>query len=245
MAILEGRGKPICPGGPSYKFLPKRLWIMPPMSEHAWRVRENEQCEIIVMHFASLPVGMQSFISYESPTCLALSPADIAALRKVHGEVLPHYEHPDLDCIVWFEKALIDVCILTVSKNKRAMAKSTGDNSSVIIESAFDWYRLNLLKSPNIEDISKGLNIPVSHLRRIFRAKLNQTPTQAFRRLALDEACKMMVKSSLSLKEIASRCGFARYAHFYRAFQCQFRVPPVDWRENRFYGKEGFKPHRL
>jgi AraC-like DNA-binding protein len=246
MAILEGRAKPVCIGGPDYKFLSKRLWIMPPMSEHSWFARENEQCEVIVMHFASLPVVMRSLISYEKPTRVAISQADIAAIRAIYAEVLPHYEHPGLDCIVWFQKALVDLCIIAVSKNKQTIAPTPdADRSAIIIKSAFDWYRSNLSKSPGIEDISEALNVPVSQLRRIFLARLNQTPMQALRTFALDEACKMMVNSSLCLKEISSKCGFAKYAHFHRAFRGQFRVPPVEWRENRFYGVKGFKTHRL
>lgn len=244
MAILKGHGRPLRPSGEDYKFHSKRLWIMPPMSEHHWRVRENEQCEVVVMHFSSLPDVMQSFISYETPTSVPLSASDIATIRKVHDEVRPHYEHPGIDCIVWFEKALIDLCILVVTKTRHAKAASPDGDHTLILEKAFDWYRLNLPKSADIEDISKVLDVPVSHLRRIFRVRLNETMTQAFRRLALEEACKLMVKSSLSLKEIANHCGFARYAHFYRAFQCQFHVPPTEWRENRFYGKQGFKSHR-
>jgi AraC-like DNA-binding protein len=214
------------------------------MSKHRWRLRDEKPCEVVVMHFASLPPTMQQFISYDQPTCLRLSASDIAIIRGIHNEALPHYEHPDLECMVWFEKALTDYCILVAGKLMGSMAPAGFDNSSVKMQQALDWYRANLVHSPTIKDICAALNISTSRLRKIFKVTLKDTPGHSFQCLALDEACRIMAETSLSQKEIAFMCGFRGSDQFYRVFHQRFHISPSKWRENTYYGQQGFRHSR-
>lgn len=244
MAIIEGKAKPECSDGANFKFLPSRLWIMPPMSMHRWRLRKGERCEVIVMHFAAIPPRMQHFISYDRVTSLPLNATDIATIRAIHQELLPHYESPNLDCMVWFEKALIDLCILISGKFMGSKASARFDDGAVKVQQALDWYRVNLVQSPTVNTLCKALDVSPSRLSKLFKVALKEPPGHAFRRIALDEACRIMVETSLSLKETATMCGFPNSEQFYRAFRQQFHITPSKWRENAFYGKKGFRPSR-
>ncbi len=240
MAVIQGSAKPVFANGTSPRFLEKRLLIMPPMSKHTWCTRKNEKCKVIVMHFASLPTVVERYISKGKPISIPLSPTDIESIRKIYNEVLPHYNQPHLNCIVWFEKALTDLCLLVIRKLRRSNPLPDQDSNNIKIQQALDWYRANLVNSPKLEDLCKAIDVSMAQLLKMFKAHLNDSPSQVFRWLALNEACTLMSINTLSLKEIAFQCGFDNSAQFYGAFQRHFHVSPSEWRDNRFYGKLGF-----
>ena len=244
MAIVDGRAKPHCADGSNFRFLSKQLWIMPPHSRHSWTVPKNSKCRVIVMHFANLPEVMQHYISYEKPTHIRLTTDDVTTLEKIYNEVHPHYQLPKLGCIIWFEKALVDLCIFITGKLRHKIQRTCYDSTAIKIQQAQDWYLTNLVRSPKVEDVARALDISTTMLNRIFKSRLKKKTSRALQQLALEQSCRLMVESTLSLKEIAFQCGFVNPGQFYRAFQKHLHVPPSEWRENRFYGNLGLKSNR-
>ncbi len=243
MAIIGGRAKPVFVDGTAFRFFRRRLWVLPPMSRHGWCTGNGERCEVIVFHFAAVPDVMERLLSFDRPASIPLSPSDISSIRLTHEEVAPHYNEPHVESILAFEKALFDLCILVADKWKRAKPFQARGTHHIHVQQALDWYRRNLAQAPTLAQIARGLNVSPLQLQAMFRKELKETPAHAFREIALHEACKMMVRSSFSLKQIALHCGFPGYGPFRRAFQERFQVQPNKWRENRFYGDLGFKSH--
>jgi len=246
MAVVNGRAKPIFDDKIDSSFLSRRLWVMPPMSKHTWSTPRSEKCEVVTMHFASLPPVVEySYFRQRKPLCIPITPADIATIKGIYNAVLPHYKRPHIGSAVWFEKALIDLCILVVQKLDPKASSPRPADSSDKLHQALDWYRANAFRSPTISDLCKAVDVSETNIRKMFKAALNDTPIHALQWLALNDACMLMATTTLSLKEIASRCGFVNSAQFHRAFKRHFQMTPSEWSSNRFYGKLGFKPHQI
>ena len=68
-------------------------------------------------------------------------------------------------------------------------------------------------------------------LRHRFKDTVGDSPTRLWSRLRMHQAKNVLLESSLSVKEIAGRTGYARQHEFARAFKKQFGVSPTDWRK--------------
>ncbi|MBW9051100.1 helix-turn-helix transcriptional regulator [Rhizobium mesosinicum] len=82
-------------------------------------------------------------------------------------------------------------------------------------------------------DIARECDFPASRFATAFRAAEGVSPSQWQRRERLEQAKQLLTGSSLSLKAIAERCGYADQGHFTRAFSSGTGVTPGAWRRDR------------
>ncbi len=68
-------------------------------------------------------------------------------------------------------------------------------------------------------------------LRHRFKDMVGDSPARMWRRLRMHQAKNLLLESSLSVKEIAGRAGYARQHEFARAFKKQMGVSPTGWRK--------------
>ena len=87
-------------------------------------------------------------------------------------------------------------------------------------------------QSVSIEEIAASVGVHPSHLNRVFRAHLNQTPGEYLRRLRMERATREVIASDMPLKAIASLAGFSDQAHFTREFRRHHGVSPLEMRRS-------------
>lgn len=68
--------------------------------------------------------------------------------------------------------------------------------------------------------------------QRAFRAQTGVTPAQFVERLRVEHACRLLEAGALSIREIASRCGYANVETLYRAFARQQKGTPASYRSH-------------
>jgi AraC-like DNA-binding protein len=81
-----------------------------------------------------------------------------------------------------------------------------------------------------IADLAAGAGLSPSHFRTRFAQVYGVSPRTYGRRARLNRAKDLMVASSLSLSEIARRCGFADVHAFSKAFRQVEGTSPSDYR---------------
>ena len=59
---------------------------------------------------------------------------------------------------------------------------------------------------------------------------------QAVRLLRLEQAAALLARSTLSVKQIAARCGFASQFHFSRTFRAVYGASPTEIRTQTAQG---------
>ncbi len=77
-----------------------------------------------------------------------------------------------------------------------------------------------------LADIADAAAISEKHLCKLFHHSLGVTPMQAFRMMRLQLSLALLSRSNLTIKEIATRCGFESQYHFSRVFSNVFHHPP-------------------
>ena len=84
-----------------------------------------------------------------------------------------------------------------------------------------------------LDDLAKRAGMSRATLLRHFRAALGVTPMIYLRNLRLRHAAELLLKTELSLKEIADQSGFARMPYFFKAFKDCYGVSPLEYRGSK------------
>ncbi|RMD82078.1 MAG: AraC family transcriptional regulator, partial [Lentisphaerae bacterium] len=69
------------------------------------------------------------------------------------------------------------------------------------------------------DDVAAVFNLHPNHVSRLFRQHCREGFSAFLRRLRMERACVMLRNRTLTIREIASRCGFSSSAYFVRSFR--------------------------
>lgn len=78
--------------------------------------------------------------------------------------------------------------------------------------------------------IAASVGIHPVHFAREFRKLCHCTPGEYVRQLRIEEACRKLRLSNMSLAAIANATGFADQSHFSRTFKRLMRMTPAEYR---------------
>lgn len=82
----------------------------------------------------------------------------------------------------------------------------------------------------SLRDLADELGVSPRHLSRVFSRELGVGPVTAFRILRVLEAARLLTDTTVAIREIATRVGFANEFHFSRVFKDTVGVPPAEYR---------------
>ena len=126
----------------------------------------------------------------------------------------------------------------------------TGEDSR--ISRALLIMEQNLSSPLSIAKLASKVNLSTRQLERLFKDETGQSPQTAYLRLRLKHA-RWMMKTSLTLAEIAAETGFVDGSHLSKAFKITFGTSPSQMRrrlaetaphdlELRAHGRRVFDP---
>ncbi|HCE8853719.1 TPA: helix-turn-helix domain-containing protein, partial [Citrobacter freundii] len=84
--------------------------------------------------------------------------------------------------------------------------------------------------------LAKELHCNADYLGRVFRGAFRLTLTEALHRQRVRAAEKLLISDSLSLTEVAMKCGFNDVGYFRKIFHKHTSLTPAAWK--RRYCKE-------
>jgi transcriptional regulator GlxA family with amidase domain len=82
----------------------------------------------------------------------------------------------------------------------------------------------------SLEELSRSAHVSDKHLCRLFQQHIGQPPLKTFRLMKLQKAMAILGRSSLSIQEVANRCGFDNPLYFSRCFRQTYTLPPREAR---------------
>ncbi|GAA2666818.1 AraC family transcriptional regulator [Nonomuraea recticatena] len=92
--------------------------------------------------------------------------------------------------------------------------------------------RQRLAEPLTLATIAAEVHLSVYHFVRVFRQATGQTPHRYLTRLRIEQAQRLLSTSSLTIEQIAGRCGFASPGALSSAFLRQTGVRPSAYRKN-------------
>jgi AraC family transcriptional regulator len=87
-----------------------------------------------------------------------------------------------------------------------------------------------------VSDLCAVVQLSQAHFSRRFRRAFGETPHEYLMRRRLEGAMRLMLGSSVPMKEVALQCGFADQAHLCRRFRRVIGESPAAWRRARRTG---------
>ncbi|MHC3471060.1 helix-turn-helix domain-containing protein [Streptomyces sp. 7R007] len=87
-----------------------------------------------------------------------------------------------------------------------------------------------------LAEIAAEARLSVYHFIRVFRAATGETPHRFLTRLRIGEARRLLGDTTLTVAQIAQRCGFSSPGSLSSAFQTQVGVRPSVYRKMRSAG---------
>ncbi len=82
----------------------------------------------------------------------------------------------------------------------------------------------------SLSRVSKSAGLSVWHFSRLFNKHVGMGFREYLKNVRLKHACKLLVTSYLTIKEIAAMVGYTHLSDFYHHFKQCFDVSPVVYR---------------
>lgn len=94
------------------------------------------------------------------------------------------------------------------------------------------YLRENACRGIRIEDISKEMKMERRTLERRVKAALGRSPKEEISRIQMEEACQLLARTEMSIKNVAISSGFANSRYFSRVFRMRNGTTPHQYRVN-------------
>lgn len=91
----------------------------------------------------------------------------------------------------------------------------------------------HLTENLTVEDMADFAGYSRSHFCRVFHELAGKSPHEYLLELRVRNAVRMLQTNDLSIKEIASACGFAETGYFCKVFRRFFHTTPADFRRRK------------
>lgn len=97
----------------------------------------------------------------------------------------------------------------------------------------------------NVRSLAGELGLSTEHLCRVLKRQTGVTFVELLRRSRIDAARRLLITTTMSMKEIAARVGFSSASHFARDFRKVCGAAPSAYRVEALRGNvESIDPHQ-
>src|SRR6185369_15686181 len=152
------------------------LWLFPPGFAHGWVGEPTKRCEVVVIHFHSVPDAVAQCADEHGYLAARLRAADKRFLLRLGKSLKPHYWQPTLESDIHTQRALMDLSLLILRDySERRQPLRRGKSASKVM-AAENWLRQHLADRPSIADAARVTGISTSQLHRLFRKVRKESP---------------------------------------------------------------------
>lgn len=153
-------------------------------------------------------------------------------LNAMFHAALPMY-HPDM------VDELLSTCESYADISRKAMDKLSplmeqSEPRGQIIQQIDDFFRANLHRHINMQELSENLNYSATYIIRVVKQSRGMTPIEYFNKMKIDEAKKMLDSNeNIMVKDIADALGFTNQHYFSKVFKQYTGCTPSEYKNRR------------
>lgn len=155
----------------------------------------------------------------------AITPTLVNALRTLFQLIKNHHSTGNIDRIDSICFHIMMECLIT------AVAPANDDHVDTIVKEALLLMRMNYCDPFDMQAFLRKRGIGYRTFLRKWNATMPKTPTQYALDLRMEEACRLLDETSLSVKAIAAELHFEDQLYFSRLFRRHESVSPRQYRE--------------
>ena len=168
-------------------------------------------------------------------TTSIISPATSSrVLAAFIQSLVIYFESPELTKDAILTGKIRELVLLLIQTN---YAKSINDLIDQLFSPQLASFRetieAHIFSRASINDLARLTGMSLSSFKRHFEKIYQDSPAQYIQSKKIQEACNLLLRSSLSIREIAYRTGFQDPSHFTKVFRKWAGHSPMEFRNNR------------
>lgn len=115
----------------------------------------------------------------------------------------------------------------------QATSPNGGKKSASLIVKVRDYLERNIDKQFNLQNIAPEMGVSYTAFNTIFKEQTGMSPVRYLGKMRLQRAKYKLLKTDLSIKAIASDCGFSSTEYFCGFFRKETGMSPSEFRNNK------------
>jgi AraC family transcriptional regulator len=229
-AVVDGSCGMLLEGNEKLPLKQSHFWLLPPNFIHGWYGLPRKVCNIVVIHFASIPRQLAEAVPRNGFFERSLSAAECKMLKGLEGPLEREFRKPGYLSDILFQRSLLDLTLFALAGTHARELDTVKRKANIAVDAALSWYRQNIRDGPSFEEMAKAVHMSPSHLRRMFAEVGDQTPSEAMLETRIQAAVRVLSESDAKIDVVASECGFSSASAFCRTFKINKRCTPMEWR---------------
>ena len=220
--IIAGKGR-FQVGGRSFALTGGDLFLDRPDENIFYQADGEEPWEYCWVGFhgteARLLLG-QTDLTPQSPVLHGASPDVYKQMMRIYESRggLPHQA-------AFMTGALYQLLAALIRDRRAPVARQEGDS----VRRACEYIVNNLSMPITVSDVAEHVGLSRSRLYRLFMAELQLSPVQVLTQARIRQACALLRRGDLSVKEVAASVGFDNQLYFSRRFREVMGMPPTQY----------------
>ncbi len=131
-----------------------------------------------------------------------------------------------MDCLLCIANS-VNISLLSSVGFKYDAEEDENDRMTLIYEYTLANYKRRI----QLEEIAEVAHISPNSFCRYFKSKTRKTYSQFLLEIKIGQACKMLIESNLSIKELCYECGFNNFSSFHKYFKIITGLSPLSYKK--------------
>ncbi len=225
---VEGEGELII-GQQVIKIEPNQYVIIPPNLLHHYKSSESKPWSIYWCHFKGHKASsLYDFYAENSKPKNRRIPFNEGQTKNFKNVI------EILDSS--FEQSYLELANITFYFFICSLVYQSEVSSQVqernVASKSIEFMKANLGKTLMIDDLAKNENLSVSRYSEIFKAKTGHPPINYYIKLKIQKSCQFLYFTTMTIKEICVKVGFADPYYFSRIFKKIMGISPSKYRQS-------------
>ena len=110
---------------------------------------------------------------------------------------------------------------------------SQSDTALACMKNMMHFCRMHYASPISLQDIACAGGVSNTYCNQLFHRYTNRTPIESLLRFRTEKAAELLTSSSLTMSEIAERCGFSGASYFAEIFKRYYNVSPREYRKSK------------
>ena len=102
-----------------------------------------------------------------------------------------------------------------------------------MVSKALNLVRSDAIRGLTAKELVQQSDVSTRTLYKGFRDATGVTPAKMLRQVRMDEACRLLRETSLSIEQIVEKCGFGSASYFSQLFRRSHDMTPTQYRQSQ------------
>ena len=167
------------------------------------------------------------------PLHLTLSAGELEATLNILKQIA-HYEdyYSIVECSIRSNFAMVSIGLLCNAYTKGKRQKDLFPKEDRALMESITYIHERYFEKITIEDLSRIAHISRSSYIKKFKEICKMPPSSYITKIRINSASIMLRSTTLSISEIAEKTGFYDSSHFTKAFERNYSMSPIEYRNS-------------